>query len=259
MVAQRALKYDEVDTEYMLLLDDDLWLPADLMESMFKYLCAYNADVISPDIYPNHKRSILTELMMTVSGRMRARRYDHKYGYKVMSTSGYSYNKKPDSPIYISNTNAGACCLCRKKDFLMINFADELWMDHMPYAIGEDQVMFYKMYLYGLKQLTYYHSGIRHLDAGDNLGNKGKEKQLVENDYFFRRVFFQRFLLEPEKSILWKLWKKSCISYFFIFGLLVSLIKGDTDMCRRKIAAITNAKRFIASREYKKLPKIELA
>ena len=36
MVAQRALQYDEVDTEYMLFLDDDVFLPSDSV-SRFTY------------------------------------------------------------------------------------------------------------------------------------------------------------------------------------------------------------------------------
>ena len=35
MVAQRALQYKEVDTEYILFLDDDLYLPYDLAENLY--------------------------------------------------------------------------------------------------------------------------------------------------------------------------------------------------------------------------------
>lgn len=56
MVSQRALSYDEVDSEYILFLDDDLCFPSDTVERMFALLRKNNADVISPDIYPNAKR-----------------------------------------------------------------------------------------------------------------------------------------------------------------------------------------------------------
>ena len=36
MVAQRALNYDEVQTEYILFLDDDMYLPPSLAEDLFK-------------------------------------------------------------------------------------------------------------------------------------------------------------------------------------------------------------------------------
>ena len=36
MVAQRALSYDEISTEYILFLDDDLYLPEDAVEKYKK-------------------------------------------------------------------------------------------------------------------------------------------------------------------------------------------------------------------------------
>ena len=41
MVAQRALPYDEVDTEYILFLDDDLSFPENTVERMITYSGAY--------------------------------------------------------------------------------------------------------------------------------------------------------------------------------------------------------------------------
>ena len=126
MVAQRALPYKEVETEYMLCLDDDLEFPSNTVECMFQLLSKYNADVVSPDIFPNAQRAWTSEIMMTISGRMRARRCDNVWGYKVMRNGGYSYNKKPLKEVYFSQTNAGACFLCKKDDYLKIRFEEKL-------------------------------------------------------------------------------------------------------------------------------------
>lgn len=257
MIAQRALNYDEVDTEYILFLDDDLYLPPYFVEKMFNALSTNNADVVSPNIYPNASRGMLSEVMMTLSGRMRARRGDKTYGYKVMSTSGFSYNKAPESKAYLSQTNAGACFLCSKSDFLQIRFQDESWLDWNGYPIGEDQMMYYKMYLSGLKQLTLYGSGIEHLDAGDNLGNKEKEKRLIEGDYFFKTVFWHRFLQEPERNMLKRIRNVLAINYFYGFGFLVSAIKGNKEILKAKINGRRRGKEFVNSAEYKSLPKID--
>lgn len=37
MVAQRALPYHEVDTEFILFLDDDLFLPDSFVEKMYSF------------------------------------------------------------------------------------------------------------------------------------------------------------------------------------------------------------------------------
>lgn len=257
MVAQRALQYNEVDTEYILFLDDDVYLPENSVENLFNSLMEYNADVVSPDTFDNASRGLKSELLMTLSGRMRARRGDKKWAYKVMATCGYSYNKHPESKAYLSQTNAGVCFLCRKSDFLSIRFEDELWLDQLSYAIGDDQIMFYKMYLQGLKQLTLFNSGIEHLDAGNNLGNKDKELKLVEGDYFFRKIFWHRFIQMPEKNLMKRLWNRMCISYFYGFGLLVSSLKGDKKALEAKRRGIANAEAFLNSEQYYKLPKIE--
>ena len=255
MVAQRALPYDEVKTEYMLLLDDDLYLPEDTVEQMFRLLKDHNADVISPDIFPNAKRPLLGKVMMALSGRMLARYNDNVWGYKVMRNSGYSYNANPTAEVYRSQTNAGACFLCRKQDFLHINFNDEIWMDKQPYAQGDDQVMYYKMFLGNLHIITWYKHGLIHLDAGGNY-NPEKIKKSIYSDVLFKTIFWHRFIFLPEKSFLLKVWDCICIGYTFLFTLLISLIKCEFSILKLKWAAITDGIQFIHCEEYKELPRI---
>lgn len=257
MIAQRALPYNEVETEYILFLDDDLFLPDSFVETLFKELKNNQADVASPDVFPNALRSLKSEIMMTISGRMRARRGDNKEGYKVMATAGFSYNKSPKERSYISQTNAGACFLCRKSDFLKINFEEETWLDRIAYAIGDDQIMFYKMYLLGLKQLTVFGTGIEHLDAGDNLGNKEKELKLIEGDYFFRKVFWHRFLQTPEKNAMKRIWNRLCINYFYGFGFFISALKRNKTTLTAKRRGLAAANAFLQSKQYNSLPKVK--
>lgn len=256
MVAQRALSYKEVNTEYILFLDDDLAFPADFVEHLYKHLVNEKADVISPDIYPNNaERSALGKIMMAVSGRMLPRYNDKIWGYKVMRNAGYSYNAHPTADIYCSQTNAGACFLCRKTDFLKIHFEDENWLDKLKYALGDDQIMYYKMYLMGLKQLTLYRSGIKHLDAGNNmLRNKEKEQCLISSDFYFKPIFWHRFIYLPEKSVLKRVWSIICIGYALAFTLIISLVKLDLDIFRVKRSAIREAILFIKDKEYKNIP-----
>ncbi len=248
MVAQRALPYDEVQTEWMLFLDDDLYLPPNFVEMLYDHIVENDADVISPDIFPNHERSFLGKLMMAISGRMLPHRDDGKWGYKVIRTGGYSYNNHPTKSVYQSQTNAGACFLCRKGDFEKIHFDDELWMDNLSYAQGDDQVMFYKMYLHGLKQMTLYGSGIVHLDAGDNL-NPQKEKMLLYADLRFKILFWYRFLYSQEKNYFMKMWDVMCLMYLLFFALFISLVKCKWDILKAKWQAVRDARSLIKSGE----------
>ena len=255
MVAQRALQYDEVDTEYMLFLDDDVFLPSDSVALMFQRMQDHDADVISPDVFPNAERPFMSTFLMTISGRMRARRNDEKWGYKVMRTAGYSYNANPVKDVYWSQTNAGPCFLCKKTTMLDKHFEEELWLDKLSYPQGEDQVMYYKMYKKGYKQLTIYGSGILHMDAGGNRSIE-KEKMLVYSDFRFKTIFWHRFLLKPDKSCGARLLDVISIVYALGFSLLMSLIKFRFDIFFVKCSGIKDGIIFLRGEEYKSLPRI---
>ena len=62
MMTQRALQYNEIDSEYILMLDDDALLPSDFVEKMFDALYRYDGDCISPNIYPNHQMSFVRKV-----------------------------------------------------------------------------------------------------------------------------------------------------------------------------------------------------
>lgn len=248
MVAQRALPYDEVETEWMLFLDDDVYLPPQAVETLYRQLQERGADVISPDVFPNAKRTLMGELMMTLSGRMRARRGDNKWGYRVMRTAGYSYNANPTQSTYWSQTNAGSCFLCRKQTYLDIHFEEELWLDRLAYPLGEDQVMFYKMYLLGKKLLTSYNSGIVHLDAG-SMRTQEKEMGILYADLRFKILFWYRFLYSQEKNYLLKMWDVLCLTYLLSFALIISLVKCKWNIIKVKWQAIKDARSLIKSGE----------
>lgn len=256
MVAQRALPYDEVSTEYILFLDDDVYLPTDGVERLYNALQENDADVVSPDVFPNAERSFLSSMLMAVSGRMVARRDDGKWGYKVMRNSGYSYNNSPRKSVYRSQTNAGPCFFCRKNDFLSIDFQDELWMDNLTYALGDDQVMFYKMHLCGLKVLTIYDSGIVHLDAGSTMMSMDKKRSMIYSDFWFKTVFWHRFIYKPERCWGVRCYDFVCLAYALLFTLFISLIKFEFDILGIKWNAIKSAIAFLKSETYRKLPLI---
>lgn len=257
MVAQRALPYDEVNTEFILFLDDDVFLPETAVEQLYQYLTDYHADVISPDVFPNAERSFLGKCQFMLTGRIMPRKDDGKWGYKVMRNSGYSYNNYPKLGVYWSQTNAGPCFFCRKTDFLKIHFEDERWLDRMKYPMGEDQVMYYKMHLSGLKQLTWFGSGIKHLDAGSTMINEDKKKMLIYSDLRFRILFWHRFIYLPDNNILIRLWSIVCIGYVLTFTLFISLLKLNRTIFFLKYEAIKETIEFIRSKEYKNIPLIK--
>lgn len=218
MVAQRALPYEEVTTEWILFLDDDVYLPPNAVSTLFKELQDNNGDVIAPCTFWNHKCSIRTKIIRSMTGREVCRFFGSSWAYKVLPTAGFSYLNNPRKGVYESQTNAGPCFLCRKADFLSINFQEESWLDDTSYALPDDQVMFYKMYLRGLRLLTSFDSGIIHLDAGSTI-NESSEKQFKQlySEYRNKYIFWYRFLYSCNKSAIDKL--ISIIGIAYAMGL----------------------------------------
>lgn len=254
MVAQRALPYHEVDTEYILFLDDDLCFPPNFVETLYREMMNNEGNVISPDIYIHHKHSIKGKIMMALSGRM-VPHVSKKWAFKILRGGGFSYNNSPFKKTYQSETNAGACFLCKKVDFLRIHFEDELWMDNLKYPLGEDQVMFYKMHCMGLKVLTIFGSGIEHLDAGSSTKNEEKEKTLIYSDLFFKLVFWHRFFYHSD-NLFMRIWDVACIVYPLSLTFLISLVKGRIGILKLKHKAIKDGISFIQSDTYKRIPPI---
>lgn len=215
MVAQRALPYDEIDSEWILFLDDDVFLPPNAVETLFRELEKNGGDVISPATFANHKASLKQKVIRTLTGREVPRLFDDGWSYKVLRTAGFSYNNNPRRAVYKTRTGAGPCFLCKKKDFLEIHYEEELWLDETPYAIPDDQVMFYKMYLSGLELLTSFDSGIIHLDAGSTMaGSEERMNKHIYSEYRNKTIFWRKFIYpnRPVKLL-------SLLSFGYMLGV----------------------------------------
>ena len=258
MVAQRALQYTEIDTEYILFLDDDVELSPQSVECLYDALEQHAGDVISPDLFYNHQRPLGTKILMLFSGRMVPRRDDGLWGYKVLRNGGFSYNNNPKNKVYQSQTNAGPCFFCRKETFLNINFEQELWLDDVPYALGDDQVMFYKMHISNYKVLTVYNSGIVHLDAGTTLKSYDREQMLVYSDLRFKTIFWYRFIYKVDSRLLSRVVNVICLLYTIVFSFLVSILKLDRKILHSKITAVKDARGCIKSPEFQNLRPVSI-
>lgn len=260
MVAQRALSYEEVQTEYCLFLDDDVFLPPDAVEKMYDELLQHNAQVISPCTFDNHKASFKSKLIRTLTGKEICRMGDKKWAFKVSRTAGFSYNNNPILPVYESQSNAGPCFFCRKDDFLKIAFHEELWLDDAPYAFPEDQVMFYKMYKKGLKVLTSFDAGVVHLDAGSTIkSSSDRVAKIIFSEYRNKLIFWHRFIFLPESSAILKIWSIFCLSYVYGLQIVKSILKiliGKSIEAKAFWRGCVSGITYITSREYHSLPRI---
>lgn len=260
MVSQRALTYDEVQTQYCLFLDDDVYLPPTAVEKMYLEMMENDAQVISPCTFNNQDGSLIAKIVKTLTGKEVCRLNESRWAFKVLGTAGFSYNNSPQKSVYESQSNAGPCFFCRKEDFLKIAFQEELWLDAAPYALPEDQVMYYKMYKKGLKVLTTFDTGVIHLDAGSTLApSHEKMQKLIFSEYRNKLIFWHRFLYLPERRLLHKLWALVAIGYSYGLQTIkhsVLFVIGKKDSAMAFLAGVRDAICYLRSEEYKNLPLI---
>lgn len=260
MVAQRALQYDEVKTEFCLFLDDDVYLPADAVEKMHNELIQHNAQVISPCTFNNHEMSAKSKLIKTITGKEVCRMRDGRWAFKVLRTAGFSYNNNPSRTVYESQSNAGPCFFCRKDDFLRARFHDEIWLDRAPYALPEDQVMYYKMHKMGMKVLTSFDTGVVHLDAGTSMTeNKERDRKLIFSEYRNKLIFWHRFIYLPEKTCVLKVWDVIVLMYTYGLQAIkysIGYICGKREEAKAFVGGVKEGLSFLKSMEYTNLPKV---
>lgn len=244
MVAQRALDYEDVSTEWILFSDDDVEFGRESVADMFRKLEQNHAQVIAPDIIPHNKLPILPRVAMAILGGAVPRFLSPKKGYTVNCTGSYSYNPNAKGGVRESTTNAGACFLCRKSDFLKINFKDDLWLDDVPYAIPDDMVMYFKMHLKGLKILTQYSPDIYHLDARTSMSSERDIKNtysLARNKY----IFYHLYVL-PNLSASKRLISRMLRGYQHLMGFVyTSILRRDNKVRIALRNGIADAKNYL--------------
>lgn len=195
MVAQRALDYNEINSQFILLLDDDVFLPENGVEILANEMLQNDADVIAADVFKPQNNNLLGIIRDFITS-MFLPHHSNKWAFKVLRNASCSYNIKPKPKAYLSQTAAGPASLWKKKTLFSIHYKDELWLDNLGYAWGDDQLMFNKVFKNGYKLMVSYDSGIEHLDA-----------KSASKDY---KKSFEKLKKRAEAQYL--IWYRSCYS-----------------------------------------------
>ena len=98
-------------------------------------------------------------------------------------------------------------------------FEEEEWLEKYGYAMGEDQVLFYKLCIYGYKTVCVTNLKLEHLDAGTSTG--GNVERTAFGAGWFKSVFWKRFIYDREKNRVLKVVDK--IAFFYCFYIIAAL------------------------------------
>lgn len=254
MAAQRALDFEEIDSEYILLSDDDIYFHPDSVRKMFDGLLDNEGDCICPNVFPNHQMRLRSKILHAVFyGAFPS--FFSKFAFKIRQSSYYSYNNNPKE-VMQSQSSAGACVLIKKELYSKMNYKDEVWLDKFPYTSGQDQIFSYKLYRYGHKLLIHYDCGVKDLDA--RTGHISDVVQADFNKRMIRYIEWYRSIYEPNGAF-GKL--RAIIGYYsywlwlLMLALLSLAIGRNKYKFKNSINALKEGKQYVKSEEFKKIPK----
>lgn len=259
MMTQRSLSFDEIDTDYILFCDDDLWLADDFVEKSYKDLCIKKADCIAPDIFKIQESSFFEKFKIAISGYCFTRKNDG-WAFKIMRNGSYTYNNHPSDVVLPSESAAGACVLIKKKTYQKIHFEDECWLEDFGYPLGEDLLFFHKLFIMGFRVYVHYGLNIKHLDAG--VGSKSIPKNWIRKNaaisvaipYRIKYLLNDLSIFEKMKVII------SCSMKFveqFLFLTIKYLVKYRRLVSLEYLKGIIDGYRYVHSEHFLSKPKFD--
>ena len=128
MVSQRALHYNEIQSDCILLLDDDVELSPTSAETLLKQMMRENAHCVAADTFANHLMPVSQKIKAALSNFVFPN-FSRKWAFKLHPNGSFSYINSVRKDLYPSQSAAGPAALWRKKDLLALRFQDEIWLD----------------------------------------------------------------------------------------------------------------------------------
>lgn len=258
MVQQRALKYEEIDSEYILFLDDDVVLAPNSAKLLIDAIKINSADCIGADTFKNHEMNCFKKIYVGVSNLVFPRPNDG-WAFKIHRNGSFSYNNNPNIGFYLSQSCAGPAWLCKKDVFLSLHFEDELWLDKFDFSFGDDALETYKIYKNGFKLGVYYNCGIKNLDAKSSSSTFQKNARKFYVRSFASFVLWWRMIYDLKDSSCWS--RFITVLLFVIKTLWLFMINIIAAFFLRKlkipyyyVKGLKDGWNYVHSEEYKNVP-----
>ena len=265
MVAQRALSYDEIDSDYILLLDDDVELAPDTAERLLNAIVEKDADCVGADVFKNYAMSIWSKIFAILTNFVFPH-LDKEWGLKIHRNGSFSYQ----TPKYVRGKEKvltktqkvdGPCAMWKKSSINSVRWQDELWMDMLSeFAYGDDTVESYKSFVNGGSLWLMYNSGVEYLNAK----TASKSYHHSNKKYYVRSLMSFCIWWRTIYEVLIHTTGNSFTAIFafcvkWIWLLLVNIIAGflllDLRIPYYYIKGTIDAWKFVHSKEYSLIPK----
>lgn len=256
MVAQRALTYTEITSDYVLLLDDDMILAPDVAERLLQEMEKQQADCVGADSYLHYTRTIGGKLYDFATNLIVPHSEKSRWAFCVLRNGSFSYNSLPHAGYYDSQYIAGGVQLWKREVLTGIRLEDERWLDRYVFAYSDDMLETYKLYVNGYRLGIVFGLDVVHLDAG----SASKPYRASARQFYVREAalfsLWWRMLYEPAHGME-RFLRVSCFGLKWLWLLLVHLVGGlirlDVRLPYYYLLGTVNGWRFLHSEEYKKI------
>lgn len=254
MVAQRILPYDEISSDVIFMLDDDVCLATDSAERMLAAMEEYGADCVGADTFRNQDMTLGRKIYAAVVNLVFPHR-DKKWAFKIRSDGSFSYNCRPGKNFLLSQSCAGNAMMWRKSVYECLHLEDELWLDEFPFAYGDDMIESYKVYKNGFRLGVLYDSGVEHIDVRSASDAFRKDTEWMHARTMSLFVVWWRTIFEAtSKCSADRVFSVFCfavkIFWLFLVVCCMSVIKFRPRYVREYVHGLTEGWSFVHSKKY---------
>lgn len=254
MVAQRALEYREIDSDVILMLDDDVELAPDSAERMLKAMEDNGSDCVAADTFKNQDMTWIQRIFAFLSNGVYARR-DDGWAFKQKRDGGFSYNGHPRNSFCMTETFAGPCWMVKKNVLKSVHLEDELWLDRMGFSYGDDAVESYKLFMNGFKCGVLYDSGVKNLDAKSSSSIYHKtDKKFYIRSYGMFATWWRMIYTSRDKQWLSALLFGLKAWWQLNLHVLLGIVKLNVKIPLNYMKGLKDAWVFVHSDEFKAIP-----
>lgn len=263
MVAQRMYGVSKCKTPYALICDDDVSFDSDFVKKLHEPIEKGLASLSAGPLYSFLPQKGIRSIICTINGSA-APTVFHKNRYvSVLKTSGYSYNRHLDTSkrkFYESQSLAGTCFYADISALRKVEFEEEKWVDSKGYSAYEDQTMFYKAFLRGIRTVVVSDAYYIHQDA--KTSTKDNKPNVTKCLIINRIIFWHRFIYSMERSLCGRAWARLCFAYrmgWLRFWALIDYIKGNykKEDVSFVFQSCKEGWKYLKSEEYLSLPAVE--
>lgn len=257
MVAQRVLRYDEIGSDVIFMLDDDVRLSPDSAERMLRAMELHGADCIGADTFKNHLMPFSGKIYAAVTNLV----FPHssaKWAFKVHRNGSFSYNRRPVKGFYLSQSCAGPAVMWRKSVYDRLHLEDESWLDSLGFAYGEDMAESYKVYRNGYRLGVLYDAACEHLDGKSSSGTFRRgpgwihTRTMASFAIWWRTIYLCSPENSPERVLTLASFALKC-AWLSVLMCSVSLVKFSSGYIASYVGGLRDGWRFVHSDDFRSL------